>query len=308
MQNFVFNGESSLTILEDELFICEFETITSLPSMSREVIKGEINKHRNVPNYFGVKDSDSLVLPIGMVKKTGKPFSIAERDVIEGWLTDNDIPKPFIINDGNGKTSSFNGMVTSYEWRAVGSYIIGINFYLECDSKYYYKNVVAKDTITSFGNYVVYNESRELETYPIITVENKRDVSTVFKIKNSKDDSFFEVSLKGSEVVTIDSRLCMIKTGQSYEELGLDNKEYINWPKLYKGNNLLLCKGGDFDITTEFKVRKLGLGSYFGDVFNNDKQGKTRISGSDLIINGIGEIENNALIVMGTISSEDIVL
>ena len=308
MESFRFNGKSSLDIIEDELFICEFETSESLPTTTREVIKGETNKYRNVSNYFGIKDSDPLILPVGLVKKTGNPFSIDERDVIEGWLTDNDIPKPFVITDSNGKTSTFNGIVTSYDWRVVGSYVIGISFYLECDSKYYYKDISVKDTITSFGNYLVYNESKELETYPTITVENKRNNPTVFKIKNDKDDLFFEISLKANEIVTIDSRLCMIRTGQSYEELGLDKKEYINWPKLYKGTNIILCKGGDFDITTEFKVRKLGLGSYFGDYFNNeDKKGKTRISGNDLILNGVGHIENSSLIVTGTISSKDII-
>ena len=92
MKSFEFNNKSSLTILDDELFVCEFETNETLPATTREVVKGEINKYRSVSNYFGVKDSDSLTLPIGLVKKTGKPFSIIERDVIEGWLTDNDIP------------------------------------------------------------------------------------------------------------------------------------------------------------------------------------------------------------------------
>ena len=308
MKSFTFNGKSSLDILEDELFVCEFENSGNLPTTTREVVKGETNKYRNVSNYFGVRDSDSLILPIGLVKKTGKPFSIMERDTIEGWLTDNDIPKPFVIKDSNGETSTFNGIVTSYDWRVVGSYVIGINFCLECDSKYYYKDVGVKDSIVSFGNYAVYNESKELETYPVITVENKRNAPTTFKIKNDKDKDFFEINLKSNEVVTIDSRLCMIKTGQSYESLGLDKKEYINWPKLYKGKNLFLCKGGDFDITTEFKVRKLGLGSYFGDTFKDeDKQSRARISGSDLILNGVGHIENSSIIVTGTISAEDII-
>ena len=92
MKSFTFNGQSSLTILNDELFMCEFETKESLSTITREVIKGETNKYRNTSNYFGVKDSETLLLPIGFVKKNGKPFSIAERDTIEGWLTDNDIP------------------------------------------------------------------------------------------------------------------------------------------------------------------------------------------------------------------------
>lgn len=309
MQSFLFNGQSSLGILEDELFVCEFEINENLPTVSREVIKGETNKYRNVSNYFGIRDDDTLILPIGLVKKTGKPFSIMERDIIEGWLTDNDVPKPFVIKDNNGKTSTFNGIVTSYDWRIVGSYVIGINFCLECDSKYYYESVMVKDSIVSFGSYVIYNDSKELETYPTITIENKRNSPTVFKVKNSKDDSLFEISLKENEVVTIDSRLCMIKTGQSYEELGLDEIEYINWPKLYKGKNLFICSGGDFDITTEFKVRKLGLGSYFGDSIKvGDKQGGARISGSDLILDGLGNINGSNIIVTGTISSKDIIL
>ena len=84
MKSFSFNGQSSLDILADELFVCEFETSENLPTTTREVIKGETNKYRNVSNYFGIKDSDSLILPVGLVKKTGNPFSIDERDIIEG--------------------------------------------------------------------------------------------------------------------------------------------------------------------------------------------------------------------------------
>ena len=73
MKSFTFNGKSSLDILEDELFVCEFENSGNLPTTTREVVKGETNKYRNVSNYFGVRDSDSLILPIGLVKKTGKP-------------------------------------------------------------------------------------------------------------------------------------------------------------------------------------------------------------------------------------------
>lgn len=307
MQSFTFNGKSSLTILNDELFVCEFETSESLPTTTREIIKGETNKYRNTSNYFGVKDSETLSLSIGFVKKTGKPFSIVERDVIEGWLTDNDIPKPFVITDSNGKTSTFNGIVTSYEWRVTGAFVIGITFTLECDSKYYYENVSVKETVNSFGTYTLYNDSKELETYPTITIENKRNTDTNLKIKNGKDDLFFEVSLKGNETIAIDSKLCLIKTGQSYEELGLDNKDYINWPKLYKGTNTIMCEGGDFDITTEFKVKRLGLGSYFGDIFKENLFNRTtRISGSDLIINGTGNIQGGSLMITGTTSSGNI--
>ena len=111
MQSFTFNGKSSLDILNEELFLCEFESSTNIPTNTREIIKGETNSYRNVANYFGTKDSDSLQLPIGFVKITGKSFSIYERDIIEGWLTDNEIPKPLVITDKNGKTSVFNGIV-----------------------------------------------------------------------------------------------------------------------------------------------------------------------------------------------------
>ena len=308
MQSFTFNGKSSLDILNEELFLCEFESSTNLPTNTREIIKGETNSYRNVANYFGTKDSDSLQLPIGFVKISGKSFSIYERDIIEGWLTDNEIPKPLVITDKNGKTSVFNGIVTSYEWHIVGKFVIGLSMIFECDSKYWYESVSNESEINSYGYYVLDNKSKEQETYPFISVENLREADTIFKIKNEKDDNYFEIKIKGYEVVSFDSSLCMITSGQSYSDLGLDDCEYIYWPKLYRGKNLMLCCGGDFKITTKFKNKKLGLGSYFGDVLEDDSENRkyAEISGSSLIINGIGNLSNESIIVTGTISSGSI--
>lgn len=310
MKSFIFNGQSSLDILDDELFLCEFETNSSLPTATREVIKGETNKYRNVANYFGSKDSDSLQLPIGFVKKTGKPFSIVERDAIEGWLTDNDVPKPLVITDSNGKKSTFNGIVISYEWRIVGSFVIGLSMTFECDSKYWYEAVSEEAEISSYGCYALDNKSKEQETYPFISVKNLRDADTIFKIKNEKDDNYFEIKMKANETVSFDSSLCMITTGQSYSDLGLDDYDYIYWPKLYRGKNMMICRGGDFKIITRFKNKRLGLGSYFGDTLNYSIEGKNyaEISGSDLIINGVGNLNNESIIVTGTISSNSITL
>ena len=103
MNSFTFNGKSSTNILDEELFICEFESIDALPTITREIVKGEVNRYRNVANYFGAKDSETLQLSIGFVKSSGKPFSIEDRDEVEGWLVDNDIPKPLVITDKKGK-------------------------------------------------------------------------------------------------------------------------------------------------------------------------------------------------------------
>ena len=139
MNSFTFNGKSSTNILDEELFICEFESIDALPTITREIVKGEVNRYRNVANYFGTKDSETLQLSIGFVKSSGKPFSIEDRDEVEGWLVDNDIPKPLVITDKKGKQSIFNGIVSSYEWHVAGSLVIGLSMIFECDSKYYYE-------------------------------------------------------------------------------------------------------------------------------------------------------------------------
>lgn len=309
MKSFSFNGKSSLSILEDELFLCEFEISNTFPTHTREIIKGETNKYRNVANYFGTKDSDSLQLPIGFVKATGKPFSIYERDIIEGWLTDNDIPKPFVITDSNGKQSTFNGIVSSYEWRIVGKFVIGLTFVLECDSKYWYKDSVVEADINSYGYYMLNNESRENETYPTISVTNLQNKDAVFKIKNDKDENYFEINMKPNEEVEFNTALCMITTGQSYSDVGLDSCDYIYWPKIYKGKNFFLCQGGNFKIVTKFRNKKLGLGSYFGDILKDRTKDKyAEISGSELIIHGIANINADTIMVTGTISDESLIL
>ena len=268
MNSFTFNGKSSNNILDEELFICEFESIDALPTITREIVKGEVNRYRNVANYFGTKDSETLQLSIGIVKSSGKPFSIEDRDNVEGWLVDNDIPKPLVITDKKGKQSIFFGIVSSYEWRVAGSLVIGLSMIFECDSKYYYEAEEYNFNVQNNSSYVLNNTSKETVTYPVLLVKNMSGTEKVFKIKNSKDNDYFEIKVSSNSTVEIDCSLCMITSGQSYSDLGLEDKNYINWPKLYKGKNQLVCEGSNFEVTIKLKSKKLGLGSYFGDHFS----------------------------------------
>ena len=268
MNSFTFNGKSSTNILDEELFICEFESIDVLPTITREIVKGEVNRYRNVANYFGTKDSETLQLSIGLVKSSGKPFSIEDRDYVEGWLVDNDVPKPLVITDKKGKQSTFNGIVSSYEWRVAGSFVIGLSMIFECDSKYWYEEEEHNFNVQNNSSYVFNNTSKETVTYPILLVKNMDGTGNVFKIKNSKDDNYFEIRIFSNSTVEIDCSLCMVTSGQSYSDLELENKDYINWLKLYKGENQLICEGGNFEVTIKFKSKRLGLGSYFGDYFS----------------------------------------
>ena len=247
MNSFTFNGKSSTNILDEELFICEFESIDALPTITREIVKGEVNRYRNVANYFGVKDSETLQLSIGFVKSSGKPFSIEDRDEVEGWLVDNDIPKPLVITDKKGKQSIFNGIVSSYEWHVAGSLVIGLSMIFECDSKYYYEAEEYNFEVLNNSSYVLNNTSKETVTYPVLLVKNMSGTEKVFKIKNSKDNDYFEIKVSSNSTVEIDCSLCMITSGQSYSDLGLEDKNYINWLKLYKGENQLVCEGGNFE-------------------------------------------------------------
>ena len=305
MKSFTFNGQSSLDVLDDELFLCEFETSGTLPSYSREIIKGEVNRYRGVANYFGVKESESIVLPIGFVKKSGKPFTVSDRDAIEYWLTMNEIPKPFTVFGAKDKKSIFNGIITSYEWRVVGKFVIGLVAYLECDSRYWYDLISEKLQVDFCGGVVLRNDSMDKEVYPVISITNKENADSTFEMINNRDNNYFRVNIKALDTVTINSELCIIQTGQSYEDLGLSDCEYIKWPKIYKGENIIQCNGGKFEVSINYKRKHLGLGNYFSDEFDEpvNKSQYARISGTDLIIIGESILNNKKeVVITGTVS------
>lgn len=311
MKKFIYRGESSDTILDDPLFMCEFEVSSSLPYSTREVIKGDTSIYRNVPNFYGVKESDGLILPIGFVKETGKPFLIEDREAIETLFYGVDKILPITIIDSNGRESEFRGIATSIDWRIVADKIIGCVVNFECISSFWYSKYKISDEFTAFEHLTIINKSSDKYTYPKVTIENTDTKDIMYSITNRTDnkDKTMRFIVKQGEKVTIDTERCIVVTGNTYADLGWEDIDYIYWIKLLSGDNDIFIDGGNAIVTFEFYQKHRGLGSYFGNSsYRNYKKEGAVISGDTLILNGIGNIEDKSLVVTGTLGTDSLIL
>ena len=297
MKSFVYNNNSSDSIIDSPLYICEFETQESLPYVTREVVKGEYSTMKGKSNYYGTRLSESLNLKISFVKKNKEYFSIQDRNEIETWLYLKDTPSVLKIKDGNDNISCFDCVCYSIEWKVVGAMAIGATALFECATPYWYTVKTISKTFDSFGNIVFDNYSGNDIIYPKITLKNNSNKRRLYKIKNSRDEDYFSVYVNELSKLIIDTEKCMILTGQSYEDLGLEDAEYISWPRIFKGENVISVLGGSVDVEIEFKQMMNGLGSYFGDVSKIVSEGCNIVESTSTLNVEDGDIEGDALYV-----------
>ena len=303
MRKFEYCDNNSESIISEPLFMCEFENQEVLPSLSRTVLKGEINYFRESRNYYGTKYEDELILPCGFVKRNGGWFTVSERNTIENWLLSNEYPSPFKITDKLGQVSIFDGIITNIEWRVAGGFVIGATFNLECANNFWYKNMNVMTDIYSYGSIVIDNYSCENNTYIKLTVKNKNREDTKCTIKSVNSEDVVTFNISGSSTVEFDTRNCIVTSGHSYKELGWETVDYIYWPFLSKGENILFVSGGNFSISIDYKENKRGLGSYFGDLYKqNNFNGYAEIDGKALLIHGLGDIDGEMVKIIGTIN------
>ena len=143
----------------------------------------------------------------------------------------------------------------------------------------------------------LFNYSGSNIIYPKITLKNNSNKRRLYKIKNNNDEEYFSVYIDELSELIIDTENCMILTGQTYEDLGLEDAEYISWPRIFKGENVITILGGSVDVKIEFKQMMNGLGSYFGDCYKLDS-GDCSITESTSTLNiSDGVIEGDTLLV-----------
>ena len=262
MLKFEYNGKSTEDILTTPLAVCEFETQQELPYITRSVLKGALSNHRRA-NYYDTKEEESLIITCSLVKENGEGFTSSDRNIVESWLKELSLPSKLSMYGKNGEVAYIDGIFTSVSWKRIGSIVAGLDFTFECTtSKYYLEKNITKN-VNGTITFALNINTTENKTFPIITIKNLGSASSVATIKTNGD--ILPIKIGASSTVKINNEFLLIETGQSYESVGFDAIDKINWMELNKGSNEIEVSGGNFTISIEYREYCYGLGSYFED-------------------------------------------
>ena len=271
---FTYDNHSSK---EYDLIIASFEQNTEIPmGLTRDILKGEMNRFRVSPNHMGTSYQDVLVFNITLVKDPSNHdnqkelyFTEDEVDEINAWLTSPDYPTLFHMYDYEQETYKkydYFGLFTDIQTNEVAGYIVGLTYTFTTNSPYAFTDVVKREFVCNGETRIVINvntSERKREIYPIIkllTTGNELGRVNI-QIKNVTDNNRTLSLNVLKEPITIDCSKSKIYDSVgllSFEDLGVSDIDYLYWVKLYHGTNNLVVTG-DVTITFEYREpRKVG--------------------------------------------------
>lgn len=268
---FVYDGKSSA---DYDLVIGGFGSDDIEMGLSRNILKGEQNKFRPVPNHMGTVYSDVLKFQVSLIKNPcgdNPVFSEDEVEEINAWLTSPDYPLLFHTygDEDNNLKYDYYGIFSDVDAETFGGKVIGLNYEFTTNAPYAWSNLIEK-TFDCAGSTVinidVQNDDRRQFIYPMIKIKGVGEIGsgngTHIVIKNETDGGR-ELKIDSNRLaeITIDSGKSKIMDRAkllSFEELGIGDIDYIYWPRLYNGRNKLIITG-DAEITFSYREpRKVG--------------------------------------------------
>lgn len=178
---FTYNNKST----EDfGLMIGGSNVSSNIPfAMSRQIIKGSLNRYKNQVNFMGTAWSDVLVFEISMVRDVcgdNKELVFSEDEVneINTWLTSPDYPLLFHMYNYPDETPvidqyDYFGVFSNVEAQEIGGEVVGFTMTFTTNSPFAWtaERVVNVDTSDS-GDVTINVESAEemREIYPLIEI------------------------------------------------------------------------------------------------------------------------------------------
>ena len=253
---FTYNGASSQ---DYGLVIGGFRTDPEVPlAMSRDILKGSMNRYRIIPNHMGTSYQDVLVFTVSMVKdpcfSDEYVFTEADVDEIVSWLTAPKYPTLFHMYDEEPdvyKKYDYYGLFSDIQTMTNNEDVIGFTATFTTNSPYAWdkeKTAEYNSDSTDMNTMIITVNSSEHNSpiWPVITIYPSIDAETTTKgrvpitIRNEEDGKEMVVNvLKGSPTI-IDCKRCMI-SGPSgllhFNDLGLTDVGSMYWFRLYNGNN-----------------------------------------------------------------------
>ena len=273
---FYYNGQTSQ---DYGLMIGGYNLDTDVPlGMSREILRGSMNRYRITPNHMGTAYQEPLVFTISMVKDQCSSadeyvFTEDEVDAIVSWLTEPQYPTLFHMYDEEPdvyKKYDYFGLFSDIQTITNNEEVIGFTMTFTTNAPYawepektisYSSSTTGSTTLTIPVN----TSERGLPIWPTITITPNIDATTVgtrvpVTIRSEEDDRQMDLKLTKLRHV-IDCRRAMI-TGPNglihFTDLGISDVGDMYWLRLYNGNNRITISG-EAEITISFREpRKVG--------------------------------------------------
>lgn len=247
--------------------------------LNRSVLRGELNRYRNVANHMGTQWTAPLQFEISFIKspceypnQADMIFTEYEINLIAAWLTSPDYPVLLKMYDEDLETFTkynYYGVFSDLTPQIIAGDICGFTATFDTDSPFAWNipDAVIGHGVNNFERRIELNvNTAELyrEVYPIITIEpdNTDQLSRIdIKLRNYTDNGrTLNLSLTKTKTV-IDCRRAMIYNEFgliSFDDMGLSDVDYIYWPRLFNGKNTFYITGAA-TVTFEWREpRKVG--------------------------------------------------
>lgn len=181
--NFVFCGKE-LNTLDNKYLSVDFNNSDeSSLSLTRNINRGETNRYRTEPNFYGFTWNNPLSFELHIMKNPCKytsqnemVFTQTEIREITRWLSSNHLPQWLEIETEAGKKDDvrYRGYFRDIQTFTVGGQIIGLKLLFECTTSFGHSyDIVNSFSSTAIAQTVsIENNSDELEDYcyPIIEI------------------------------------------------------------------------------------------------------------------------------------------
>lgn len=302
MNKITINGKTNLDVLSTPLMICDFEDTYSneLPYVTRETLKGERNAYRDRPNYYAVKDSDSLIKQFALTKENKGSFSDSERGLIESWLYDNPMKQYKIYQNTvsvvefntDNSSKKYDCIVLSIAWRICGKSVIGCVATFEFASPYGYTDITETFSLTDTNRTYTLKLpdvlTKKNYIYPVVKIQptgtslncklclknifGSYGSSTLTEYQSGNGTYIFDCKMNTVSGFDLDEQDDPIDV--TYESMGWDTVENIEWLKIKPGdtntlqliNTTLSTKAtvlATADITITYRIEERGLPCLF---------------------------------------------
>lgn len=165
----------------------------------------------------------------------------------------------------NNKYDYF-GVFSEIQPQVIDGKVVGFTCTFSTDSPFAWTHEI-KQVVNGSATFTVNSAEKYREIYPLIEFAPEVDgesatsaTRTEVTISNSVDKLSMKLNLLQRSKTTLDSRRSIVKdeTGLvSFTDLGIDDVDFIYWPRLYHGENTITITGATATITYR-EPRKVG--------------------------------------------------
>ena len=198
-RDFTFMGKSLSDLTSKYMGIVSFDDADNNLAMEREMERGERNKYRVEPNYYGAKWSENLEFELDIIKdictEANTDITKSEIREITRWLTSPQLPQwiKFEYDTENDDVKHYYGWFKNIETWCVGGITKGLKLHFECTTPFGYTDkIVNQYSVETLAEHVITNDSDELYDYCYPTIHIYPNGNSQMYICNLSDATILE--------------------------------------------------------------------------------------------------------------------